>query len=122
MLLCFGNFKQQKGKKKNTEKESVPHSHPPHKRWWEKSSFCTHCDDDACNLQHKHKHKHKHHFLLLLLLLFSLFYHSLYFLFLSQPWFASCSHSLEGTHEYESCCEHGEREEVRLLGCPQTRR
>jgi len=49
----------------------VSHSHPPHKRWWEKSSFCTHCDDgddDACNLQHKHKHH---------LFLFSLSYHSL---------------------------------------------
>ena len=119
MLLCFGNFKQQKGKKKNTEKESVPHSHPPHKRWWEKSSFCTHCDDDACNLQHKHKH----HFFLFSLSRHSLFF--FFFFFLNQPWLTCCSsHSLEGAHEYESCCcEHGEREEeVRLLGCPQTRR
>lgn len=60
LLICqnfptqnlFGNFHRVKGER--GLRGLIPPS-PTKKRWWEKSSFCTHCDDgdddDACNLQ-----------------------------------------------------------------------
>lgn len=50
-LASFGNFLKQVRVRERG-------SHPPQKRWWQKSSFCTHCDDgddDACNLQQQHQ-------------------------------------------------------------------
>jgi hypothetical protein len=48
------------------ERERETHSIPHTKKWWEKSSFCTHCDDgddDACNLQQQSSNNDNNTFL-----------------------------------------------------------
>lgn len=112
-------------------REKETHSIPHTKKWWEKSSFCTHCDDgdeDAWNLQQEQQQQQQQqqHFLSLSFSFTHLFPLALSLLFphhhgrfstLPHPSHTSCNYPWMVEKQQTS---YGE--EVRLLVCAETRR